>query len=153
MLTPASFIVINSIRVANEASQENSSDLWLYRSSAASLDKVSFVMISELNQCTASKPVKFYCRVIFVRFMNLSVLLSIASFLCNLLLPDRKKWTLIVWNTCNHDLFAHVYDRLLLFMSWFWRTENIWHQKLTPCNIFLTFHLLLLCWVSYFSSL
>lgn len=91
MLTPASFIVINSLRVANEASQENSSDLWLYRSSAASLDKVSFVMISELNQRTESKPVKFYCRVIFVRFMNLSVLLSIASFLCNLLLSDRKK--------------------------------------------------------------
>ncbi|KAF9687595.1 hypothetical protein SADUNF_Sadunf02G0109700 [Salix dunnii] len=71
MLTPASFIVINSIRVANEASQENSSDLWLYRSSLASLDRVSFVMISELNQCTESKPMKFYCRVVAVHFLVL----------------------------------------------------------------------------------
>lgn len=71
MLTPASFITINSIRVANEASQENSSDLWLYRSSLASLDRVSFVMISELNQCTESKPMKFYCRVVAVRFLVL----------------------------------------------------------------------------------
>ncbi|KAJ6404838.1 hypothetical protein OIU84_012918 [Salix udensis] len=71
LLTPASFIVINSIRVANEASQENSSDLWLYRSSLASLDRVSFVMISELNQCTESKPMKFYCRVVAVHFLVL----------------------------------------------------------------------------------
>lgn len=71
LLTPASFIVINSIRVANEASQENSSDLWLYRSSAASSDKVSFVMISELNQRAESKPVKFYCRVVAVHVLVL----------------------------------------------------------------------------------
>ncbi|CAK7347604.1 unnamed protein product [Dovyalis caffra] len=73
MLTPVSFIVINSISVANEVYHENSSDFWfdLYKSSAASLDKLSSVMISEFIKCTEGKPVKFNCRVVAVHVLIL----------------------------------------------------------------------------------
>lgn len=75
MVIPVSFIVINSIRVANEPYYDNSSDFWsaLYMSTAASLGSVSSGMISELLYSTDCKPMKFNCRVSLGRSINSQV--------------------------------------------------------------------------------
>ncbi|XP_021647982.2 CST complex subunit CTC1 isoform X2 [Hevea brasiliensis] len=72
-LTPASFIVLNSIRVANEQYDDKCFKFCstLCMPSASSLDNVSSGMISELIQCSDCKPMRFNCRVVAVHVLVL----------------------------------------------------------------------------------
>ncbi|XP_015575646.2 CST complex subunit CTC1 isoform X1 [Ricinus communis] len=72
MLTPVSFIVLNSIRVTNELFTEKCSDIQSSNiSSASSLDNVSSGIISELIQHADGKPLQFNCRVAAVHVVVL----------------------------------------------------------------------------------
>ncbi|KAF2309889.1 hypothetical protein GH714_005501 [Hevea brasiliensis] len=72
-LTPASFIVLNSIRIANEQYDDKCFKFCstLCMPSASSLDNVSSGMISELIQCSDCKPMRFNCRVVAVHVLVL----------------------------------------------------------------------------------
>ncbi|KAL5777858.1 hypothetical protein ACOSP7_010784 [Xanthoceras sorbifolium] len=73
MLTPVSFIVINSIRLVNEPNRDKCSNLWSNSdvNSIGSLDDISSGLISELIQCSDCKPMRFRCRVVAIHVLVL----------------------------------------------------------------------------------
>ncbi|CAN1819657.1 CST complex subunit CTC1 [Linum perenne] len=73
MLTPVSFIVVNSIRASTELNIDKSLHNPVMKTlpTVSSLDNVSFRMLSELHQLPDSKPVKFNCRVVSIPLLVL----------------------------------------------------------------------------------
>ncbi|GAV69022.1 hypothetical protein CFOL_v3_12523, partial [Cephalotus follicularis] len=73
ILTPVSLIVINSIMVVDKPSSEKCSNLQSAAliSNVASSDIVSSGLISDLNQCLDSKPMRFHCRVVAIHILVL----------------------------------------------------------------------------------
>ncbi|PON99190.1 CST complex subunit CTC [Trema orientale] len=69
MLTPVSFIVINSIRVVNNSCSEKCSSLVPDVNGVASLDTLSSVLISKLVQHPDCKLTRFRCRVVAVSIL------------------------------------------------------------------------------------
>ncbi|CAN0872913.1 CST complex subunit CTC1 [Linum grandiflorum] len=72
MLTPVSFIVVNSIRASTKVNVDKSmNNPVLVTLATLSLDNVSYGMLSELNQLTDSMPMRFNCRVVSVSVLVL----------------------------------------------------------------------------------
>ncbi|CAL1410843.1 unnamed protein product [Linum trigynum] len=88
MLTPVSFIVVNSIRVAPELDADKAANNTLVTKaftvdesasnplvtknfSTSSLNNVTFGMLSELHQLLDSKPMRFNCRVVSIHVLVL----------------------------------------------------------------------------------
>ncbi|KAF8404935.1 hypothetical protein HHK36_009830 [Tetracentron sinense] len=73
MLTPVSFIVINSIKEVNHHFSDRNFYPWSGADicNDALMDTVSSGLISEIIQCLESKPMQFHCRVVAINMLLL----------------------------------------------------------------------------------
>lgn len=122
MLTPVTYIVINSISSVSELYSDSylSFQPLLDVYSNASPDTVSSSQFSELSQCLDCKPMRFHCRVSWylgsdIIYMQVNFFFHFKRFL---FLMDEVHYFSV--SDVNCDLpFDHC--RLLQSIYWFWR--------------------------------
>lgn len=82
MLTPVSFIVINSLRLADTPLTERSSSSVVEMNGVTSLENMSLCLISELVEHLDSKLRRLRCRVTLIMYLRL-----VSSLNIHILLP------------------------------------------------------------------
>lgn len=119
MLTPASFIVVNSINGANYLSKEKSYSALAsaLTQSVAPVIASPIALISEITKRVDSKPIQLRCRVIMGSLPTLNLLQSNFLFILCLIL-------VFFLNSLVCYKCSVIFDRLLPFMSSFLRTQN-----------------------------